>query len=200
LPPNQKAETDPTPDAVRQIKFQLLHMSRRREAIGSLDKKQFRELTACPGRQRRCAAVARAALGRQDALGDRARPCRHPRRLFGAVCQGARVARGSRQGARRGPPREERLGFFTKPKLLIVDELGYLPFESNAAHLFFPLVLRRYERGSMLITSNRSVGEWGTVFVDPVVATATSTGCSITAKSSRSAATAKHGGAKGSKL
>ena len=67
---------------------------------------------------------------------------------------------------------EERLGFFAKPKLLIVDELGYLPFEPNAAHLFFQLVSRRYERGSMLITSNRSVGEWGTVFGDPVVATA----------------------------
>jgi len=67
---------------------------------------------------------------------------------------------------------EERLGFYTKPKLLIVDELGYLPFDPNAAHLFFQLVSRRYERGSLLLTSNRSVGEWGTVFGDPVVATA----------------------------
>jgi DNA replication protein DnaC len=67
---------------------------------------------------------------------------------------------------------EERLGFYAKPKLLIVDELGYLPFETNAAHLFFQLVSRRYERGSLLLTSNRSVGEWGTVFGDPVVATA----------------------------
>ena len=61
---------------------------------------------------------------------------------------------------------------FNKVDLLIVDELGYLPFETNAAHLFFQLVSRRYERGSMLITSNRSVGEWGSVFGDPVVATA----------------------------
>jgi DNA replication protein DnaC len=67
---------------------------------------------------------------------------------------------------------EERLGFYAKPKLLIVDELGYLPFETNAAHLFFQLVSRRYERGSLLLTSNRSIGEWGTVFGDPVVATA----------------------------
>jgi DNA replication protein DnaC len=64
----------------------------------------------------------------------------------------------------------ERLGFFAKPKLLIVDEFGYLPFETNAAHLFFQLVSRRYERGSVLITSNRAVGEWGNVFGDPVVA------------------------------
>ncbi len=67
---------------------------------------------------------------------------------------------------------EERLVFYAKPKLLIIDELGYLPFEPNAAHLFFQLVSRRYERGSLLITSNRSVGEWGEVFGDPVVATA----------------------------
>jgi DNA replication protein DnaC len=67
---------------------------------------------------------------------------------------------------------EDRLAFYAKPKLLIVDELGYLPFEPNAAHLFFQLVSRRYERGSLMVTSNRSVGEWGTVFGDPVVATA----------------------------
>lgn len=67
---------------------------------------------------------------------------------------------------------EERLIHFTKSKLLIVDELGYLPLEANAAHLFFQLVSRRYERGSKLITSNRAVSEWGTVFGDAVVATA----------------------------
>lgn len=67
---------------------------------------------------------------------------------------------------------DERLSFYAKPKLLVIDELGYLPFDPNAAHLFFQLVSRRYERGSLLLTSNRSVGEWGTVFGDPVVATA----------------------------
>jgi DNA replication protein DnaC len=67
---------------------------------------------------------------------------------------------------------EERLTHFTKPKLLIIDELGYLPFEPNAAHLFFQLITRRYERGSVLITNNRAIGEWGTVFGDVVVATA----------------------------
>ena len=67
---------------------------------------------------------------------------------------------------------DERLSFYAKPKLLIIDELGYLPFDPNAAHLFFQLVSRRYERGSLLLTSNRSVGEWGTVFGDAVVATA----------------------------
>lgn len=67
---------------------------------------------------------------------------------------------------------EERLAFYAKPKLLVVDELGYLPLEAQAAHVFFQLVSRRYERGAMLVTSNRGVGEWGGVFGDPVVATA----------------------------
>ena len=61
---------------------------------------------------------------------------------------------------------------YAKPKLLIVDKLGYLPLETNAAYLFFQLVSRRYERGSILATSNRAVSEWGTVFGDTVVATA----------------------------
>lgn len=67
---------------------------------------------------------------------------------------------------------EEKLAHFAKPKLLVVDELGYLPFEANAAHLFFQLISRRYERGSLLITSNRTVGEWGVVFGDAIAATA----------------------------
>ncbi|GAB0055850.1 hypothetical protein SIID45300_00148 [Candidatus Magnetaquicoccaceae bacterium FCR-1] len=67
---------------------------------------------------------------------------------------------------------EEKMSPFAKPKLLIVDERGYLPLEANAAYLFFQLVSKRYERGSMLVTRNRGVGEWGEVFGDPVVATA----------------------------
>jgi len=66
----------------------------------------------------------------------------------------------------------EKLTYFAKPRLLIVDELGYLPFERRAAHLFFQLVNRRYEKGSLLITTNKSVGEWGQVFGDEVLATA----------------------------
>ena len=67
---------------------------------------------------------------------------------------------------------DERLCYFAKPKLLIIDELGYLPFERQAAHLFFQLVNRRYEKGSLMLTSNQPVGNWGEVFGDAVVATA----------------------------
>lgn len=66
----------------------------------------------------------------------------------------------------------DRLAFFAKPKLLIVDELGYLPFEQRSAHLFFQLVARRYEKGAMLITTNQLVTQWGTVFGDEVLAAA----------------------------
>ncbi len=53
-----------------------------------------------------------------------------------------------------------------------MSELGYLPFEPKVAHLFFQLVSRRNERGSFLITSNRTVSEWGVVFGDANAATA----------------------------
>lgn len=66
----------------------------------------------------------------------------------------------------------DRLMFFSKPKLLIIDELGYLPFERRSAHLFFQLVARRYERGSLLITTNQVVTQWGAVFGDEVLAAA----------------------------
>ena len=67
---------------------------------------------------------------------------------------------------------EEKLKLLIRPKFLIVDEIGYLPLERLGAHLFFQLVSRRYERGSILITSNQSLSGWGQVFGDPVIATA----------------------------
>jgi phosphatidylserine/phosphatidylglycerophosphate/cardiolipin synthase-like enzyme len=67
---------------------------------------------------------------------------------------------------------DEQLTNLSRPKLLIIDELGSLPFEANATYLLFQLVSRRYEKGSILITSNRSVGERGSVFGDPIVAPA----------------------------
>ena len=66
----------------------------------------------------------------------------------------------------------ERLTHYGKPKLLIVDELGYLPFERRSAHLFFQLVSKRYERGSMLVTTNQVVTQWGAVFGDEITAAA----------------------------
>ena len=67
---------------------------------------------------------------------------------------------------------DDKLRFYAKPKLLIIDELGYLPFEKRSAHLFFQLVARRYEKGSMVITTNQLVTQWGVVFGDEVLAAA----------------------------
>ncbi|TMR95108.1 IS21-like element helper ATPase IstB [Nonomuraea basaltis] len=56
--------------------------------------------------------------------------------------------------------------------LLIIDEIGYIPFESHAANLFFQLVSARYERASLVVTSNKPFGRWGEVFGDDTVAAA----------------------------
>lgn len=66
----------------------------------------------------------------------------------------------------------EKLAALAKPKLLIIDELGYLPLMPHSAHLLFQLVNRRYENRSILLTSNRPVGEWGLVLGDPTAVTA----------------------------
>jgi DNA replication protein DnaC len=66
----------------------------------------------------------------------------------------------------------ERLRFFSRNSLLIIDEIGYLPITPGGANLFFQLVNHRYEKGAMILTSNRGFAEWGEVFGDPVVATA----------------------------
>jgi DNA replication protein DnaC len=58
------------------------------------------------------------------------------------------------------------------PKVLIVDEIGYLPLSREEASLFFRLVVRRYERASLIVTSNKSFLDWGEVFNDHVLATA----------------------------
>jgi len=66
----------------------------------------------------------------------------------------------------------DQITFYAKPKLLVVDELGYLPLEKQTAHLFFQLVSKRYERGSMLITTNQTITQWGHVFGDEMIAAA----------------------------
>jgi DNA replication protein DnaC len=66
----------------------------------------------------------------------------------------------------------EKIRFLCRFALLIVDEIGYLPVTPGGGNLFFQLVNARYERGAMILTSNRGFAEWGEVFGDPVVATA----------------------------
>jgi DNA replication protein DnaC len=70
------------------------------------------------------------------------------------------------------PPEQyaRRMAALCRPKLLIIDEMGYLPFDRPAANFLFHLVSRRYERGAIILTSNKSFGAWGEIFSDPVLA------------------------------
>jgi DNA replication protein DnaC len=71
------------------------------------------------------------------------------------------LARAEREGRL-----HERIRFFARAALLIVDEIGYLPVVPGGGNLFFQLVAARYERGAMILTSNRGFAEWGDVFGD----------------------------------
>ena len=77
------------------------------------------------------------------------------------------LAKAEREGSLR-----EKMRFLCRFALLIVDEIGYLPVTPGGGNLFFQLVNARYEKGAMILTSNRGFAEWGEVFGDPVVATA----------------------------
>jgi DNA replication protein DnaC len=57
-------------------------------------------------------------------------------------------------------------------RLLVIDEIGYLPLERQAANLLFALIARRYERGSIIVTSNRGFEAWGEILGDAMVAAA----------------------------
>lgn len=67
---------------------------------------------------------------------------------------------------------DEKLRNLSKFHLLIIDEMGYLPFNDYGAHCFFQLISRRYEKAATIFTSNKSFGEWGDIFRDHVIASA----------------------------
>ncbi len=77
------------------------------------------------------------------------------------------LAKADREGRLR-----ERIRYLCRTQLLIIDEIGYVTLGAAAGNLFLQLVNARYERGAMILTSNRGFAEWGQVFGDPVIATA----------------------------
>ena len=77
------------------------------------------------------------------------------------------LARADREGRLR-----ERIRYLCRAQLLIIDEIGYLSVGAAAGNLFFQLINARYEKGAMVLTSNRGFAEWGEVFGNAVVATA----------------------------
>jgi len=62
--------------------------------------------------------------------------------------------------------------FYAGPRLLIIDELGYLPMPSEGAAALFQVITQRYGKGSIVLTTNLGVGSWGRIFDDPMVAAA----------------------------
>jgi len=67
---------------------------------------------------------------------------------------------------------ESKLKHYAKYKLLIIDEIGYLPIDKQGANLMFQLIAKRYEKNSTIITTNQMFSKWGEVFSDPVIANA----------------------------
>lgn len=67
---------------------------------------------------------------------------------------------------------ESKLKHYAKYKLLIIDEIGYLPIDNQGSNLLFQLIARRYEKNSTIITTNQTFSKWGEVFSDPVIANA----------------------------
>ncbi len=66
---------------------------------------------------------------------------------------------------------DRRMRIYLAPKVLVIDEMGYLPLDDLGATIFFQLVSARYERGSIILTSNKRYGDWGSIFRDPIIAT-----------------------------
>ena len=79
----------------------------------------------------------------------------------------ASLAKAEKEGTLR-----DRMRYLCRAALLVVDEIGYQPVVPGGGNLFFQLVNARYEKGAMILTSNRGFAEWGELFGDPVVATA----------------------------
>ena len=67
---------------------------------------------------------------------------------------------------------KERIKFFSKYKLLIIDEVGFLPLDIESSNLLFQLIAKRYEKNSTIVTTNKPLSRWGEIFGDPVLANA----------------------------
>ncbi len=67
---------------------------------------------------------------------------------------------------------DERLKFYCKYKVLIIDEMGFLPIDELGSNILFQLINKRYEKNSTIITTNKPFSKWGEIFGEPVIANA----------------------------
>ncbi|MFI1941261.1 ATP-binding protein [Streptomyces purpureus] len=105
--------------------------------------------------------------GRQDTHRRRPRRCGLPGRLLGLDDMVRNLKTAEETGRL-----TSKLGTYLRPSVLVVDEVGYQPLERAEANLVFQVISKRYERGSIILTSNKTFSEWGQVFGDEVLATA----------------------------
>lgn len=104
---------------------------------------------------------------RAVALGMKA--CEQGRRVLFTTAMGLMASLGKALGENR---LDEKLTLLTQPQVLMIDAIGSSPIDRQGANRFFQLVARRDERGAIILTSNQSLGAWGEVFGDPVIASA----------------------------
>ena len=143
----------PTREALEEFDFKFQPSVDQRSSCASL-----RRATSSPAPRMYCCSV-RLASARPTWRSGSAAPSSRPGTPLLFITATSLIGSLAKAESRGDSP--TRLASYAKPKLLIVDELGYLPFEKRSAHLFFQLVTRRYERGSMLITTNQMVTQWG---------------------------------------
>ena len=93
-----------------------------------------------------------------------------PRPATASTTRGRRPVAQTLQAAHLEGLAHLKLRAYTQPSLLVIDKLGYLPLDQNSANWIFQVVSRRYDRGSVILTSNRGFSDWGQVFADAVVA------------------------------
>jgi len=131
------------------------------EHLGQLDFLHAKENLVCLGPPGTGKSHLSIAIGMRACLAGQ-------RVLFATATEWvARLGEASRQGRL-----QDELRRLERVPLLVVDEVGYVPFDPEAANLMFMLVSSRYERASMIVTSNKPFSGWGEIFGDDVVAAA----------------------------
>ena len=142
------------------------------DAQPSVDRKLVNELgTPAVPRRRHQRAADRPARRRQDHARRRPGPRRRHRRLPHLLHHRRRPGRPLPQAAIEGRWATT-MRFFAGPRLLIIDELGYLPMQAEGAAALFQVITQRYFKGSIVLTTNLGIPSWGKIFDDPMVAAA----------------------------